>query len=169
MKPHIENAIVAEAERLRLESEIVHVEGLVPQVTGFSGPPPTDWETYANLPERWREQIRAADPGLPGHLRNLQILAERLAAADAAEVRRLEILGDLPVKNIEQFNALSEDKREGIAMALTDEQRAALLGEAPRRPGFLGEPMTVDPLKASPPAEVSEQTKPDSKEVNGWL
>ena len=123
--------IQAEAERLRLEAEIEHVESLVPHYVPFSGPPPATLDGFNALPEPWRQQVFAEHPGLVEDLQARERIKAAAAEHDAHEAKRLALLEGLPFTNNEQFEQLPQDEREEWAHRLTENQRIALAGNLP--------------------------------------
>ncbi len=138
----IEEALQLEAKRVAIEREIHYVsESLIPEFVPFDGPLPKSMQEFSELHANYRKQL-SEQPEFIKDLMNLDALRTEAREHDAREAVRLEILKDLPVQHLEEFNALPADEREELTDKMTSEQRNALVGtlpleKEPGREGFL--------------------------------
>ena len=126
------------AENAVLESEIQRLKDLVPQVTPYVGKLPATWQDFEALPDPWRRQLYREHQGEMEDLRTQEKLLLAHREEDARQARVAQALGDLPFRNVDEFNALAPEARRDFMRTMTPRQRQVLVdGDDPSMGGFL--------------------------------
>ncbi len=120
--------IELQAENILLEREARALRELVPHLTPYDGPLPETFEGFAALPDPHRRQVQAEHPDHVASLRQVDELLHQAAEHDRNEAARVAALDGVPVRTPEQFAALDDADRRGLAMTMTGAQRHALYG-----------------------------------------
>jgi len=130
----METNVAVLARNVKLKSELEYLRAEMPKHVPFSGALPTTIQAFQDLPTPWREQVNKENPELVQDLVNEQAIKEQLAEHDRQAARVAEVLADCPVKSVQEFDALSPERRVEVAHDLTQDQRNALAGILPPDP-----------------------------------